>query len=205
MIFDWNVRVTDLAIIFATLIGPILAVWAAEIRQNKKTERDRREWIFRTLMSTRSTPLNPDRVAAINHIEFAFPRDKFPQVDDLRQQFRQQMRNADASSTDTGIAKAWRQRADDIYADLVVAVGRAIKVNVAKADVVESAYYPDGHAQSEFEAQEIRHLTLRVLKHGWPINIRAYVAEEPVAPAPPATPPVPTAPAKGGMLTPPQT
>ena len=67
-----------IAIIIATCAGPILAVWASEIRQLRKQNRDRREWVFRTLMTTRSTRLHPDHVSALNHIDFAFPQKILP-------------------------------------------------------------------------------------------------------------------------------
>lgn len=55
---------TALAIVIATISGPILAVWASEIRQHRRQASDRREWIFRTLMTTRSSRLNPDHITA---------------------------------------------------------------------------------------------------------------------------------------------
>jgi len=47
-----------LAIVSATISGPILAVWASEIRQQRRQATNRKEWVFRTLMTTRSTRLS---------------------------------------------------------------------------------------------------------------------------------------------------
>ena len=47
---DWSA----IAIVGATILGPVLAVWASEIRQRHRQGQDRKEWVFRTLMTTRS-------------------------------------------------------------------------------------------------------------------------------------------------------
>lgn len=39
----------DWAVLLATLLGPILAVWASEWRQRRRALYDRKEWVFRTL------------------------------------------------------------------------------------------------------------------------------------------------------------
>ena len=60
----------DWAVVFATLAGPILAVWASEWRQQHRAVRERKEWVFRTLMSTRAARLRIEHVGAINQIDF---------------------------------------------------------------------------------------------------------------------------------------
>lgn len=36
----------DWAVVFATLAGPILAVWASEWRQQRRALHERKEWVF---------------------------------------------------------------------------------------------------------------------------------------------------------------
>ena len=59
MTFDWNFKITDIAIVFATLFGPILAVQAQKWLERNREIKQRRAWIFRTLMATRATTLSP--------------------------------------------------------------------------------------------------------------------------------------------------
>ena len=73
MSIDWLIKATDIAIVFATLAGPILAIWASEWRQKNRQNQERKEWVFRTLMTTRSARLHPDHIQALNHILFSFP------------------------------------------------------------------------------------------------------------------------------------
>jgi len=56
----------DWAVVFATLAGPILAVWASEWRQRRRAVHERKEWVFRTLMTTRGAKMQPLHVEALN-------------------------------------------------------------------------------------------------------------------------------------------
>ena len=56
MEWEWKIRITDLIMIVAIIIGPIVAVRLTECLRHRKDVRDRKVHIFRTLMSTRSAP-----------------------------------------------------------------------------------------------------------------------------------------------------
>lgn len=178
--FDLHIKASDLAIIFATLVGPILAVWAAEWRQQSKVERDRREWVFRTLMSTRGARLLQEHVAAISHIEFAFPKSQYPGIDDARVLYRKQLRSRDSLSEDPAVRQAWQNRANDLFTDLLHLMALSLKVPFTKSEITEESYHPDAYFVSELELQQIRTLTLAVLRDGKPINIRP-ILDKPVA------------------------
>jgi len=179
MSIDWSVKATDVAIVFATVVGPILAVWAAEWRQKRKAQSDRREWVFRTLMTTRGARLSPDHVAAINHIEFAFPRGEFAEIDDARALYRKHLRSTDSASPEPAVRQAWFNRANELFAEMLHRMARSLGVSFPKSEITEESYYPDAFALSEAELNEIRALSLQVLKHGRPLNIR--VVNEPPA------------------------
>jgi hypothetical protein len=175
VIIDWSVKMTDVAIVFATIVGPILAVWAAEWRQHRKTEHDRKEWVFRTLMSTRGAKLRQEHVAAINHIEFAFTRKSCPGIDDARTLYRKHLKHPDAVSEDTAVRQAWGNKTNDLFADLLYLMAVDLKIPFTKTEITEESYIPDAHLYSELEWQEIRNLALQVLKNGRPINFRPII------------------------------
>jgi hypothetical protein len=172
---DWSIKMTDLAIVFATLIGPILAVWASEWRAQQKGAKDRKEWVFRTLMSTRGAKLRQEHVAAINHIEFAFPRQSCPTIDDARSMYRKHLKHPDSIAEDFALRAAWANKANDLFADLLYRMATDLKIPFTKTEIVEESYLPDAHVFSEQQWQEIRWLTLDVLKHGRPIHIRPII------------------------------
>ena len=59
----WNITLTtvDFAIIFATLLGPVLAVQAQKLLERQRDIKGWRLAIFRTLMATRAAMLSPTR------------------------------------------------------------------------------------------------------------------------------------------------
>jgi hypothetical protein len=172
MNIDWSVKATDILFVFATILGPILAVWASELRQQRKVQLDRKEWVFRTLMSTRGAKLRPEHVSAINHIEFAFPRQECPDIEDARSLYRKQLRNPSSLSEDMAVRDAWNTKANDLFADLLHRMALKLNIPFTKSNITEESYHPDAHFFTELELREIRNLTLQVLRDGRPINIR---------------------------------
>ena len=59
----------------AILVGPILAVLATRFLDNRRSARDQRLAVFKTLMRTRRTPTVPDHVGALNLVEIEFAND----------------------------------------------------------------------------------------------------------------------------------
>jgi hypothetical protein len=59
-------------IVFATLLGPILAVQAQRFIDLLRERRKAKLWVFQTLMTTRATPLHYEHVKALNHIDLTF-------------------------------------------------------------------------------------------------------------------------------------
>ncbi len=165
---DW----TAIAIVFATLAGPILAVWASEWRQQRRQLRDRKEWVFRTLMSTRAARLRSEHVAAINHIDFAFPRQSCAGVQDAWGLYRQHLRNPESLSQDPAVRQAWQNKANDLLADLLHQMAIDLNIPFSKTEITDNSYYPDAYVLEEFITQEIRRFALEVLKEGRPINVR---------------------------------
>lgn len=172
MNIDWSIKATDVAILFATVIGPILAVWAAEWRQQRKAQMDRKEWVFRTLMSTRGAKLRPEHVSAINHIEFAFTRKACPNIEDARSLYRKHLRSPNSVSEDTAVVDGWTNKANDLFAELLYLMAVQLKIPFTKSDITEESYYPDAYLHSELELHQIRKLTLEVLRDARPINIK---------------------------------
>lgn len=57
-------------------------------------------------------------------------------------------------------------------------MARALGVPFSKTEITDESYYPDAYVQTEAELNEIRALSLQVLKNGRPLNIR-LVGEPP--------------------------
>jgi len=161
---DWSAT----AIVFATLLGPILAVWASEIRQHRKSDRDRREWVFRTLMTTRASRLNPDHVAALNHIEFAFPQKSYPQVADAWGLYFAHL-HSPQGDTQESLAR-WTAEGYNLLVELLHQMANVLNIPFSKTSIQKSPYYPQGYVFTESQQIELRTLLLEALKHGLPIK-----------------------------------
>jgi hypothetical protein len=163
----------DWAIVFATIAGPILAVWASEWRQQRRALRERKEWVFRTLMSTRAARLRIEHVSAINQIDFAFPRESCAAVQDAWGLYRQHLRHPDSTSEDEGVRRGWQNKANDLIADLLHQMALDLGIAFSKSEITDNSYYPDAYLLDELEQRAIRHFVLQVLKDGRPITVRA--------------------------------
>ena len=123
----------DWAVVFATIAGPILAVWAAEWRQRGRTLQDRKEWVFRTLWSTRSTNLHPAHVEALNNIDFAFPQKEFPKIADA---WGLHFAHLCTPMGETNEGKLhWLDTANNLLADLVHLMALELKIPFSKTQV----------------------------------------------------------------------
>ena len=60
------------AIVFATLMGPILAIQAQKFLEELREYRDAKLWVFRSLMTTRMQRVSVDHVRALNMIDICF-------------------------------------------------------------------------------------------------------------------------------------
>jgi len=182
-------KATDVAIVFATLFGPIFAVLAADIRAKNKAQRDRQEWVYRTLVSTRGDKLRTDHVEAINNIEFAFPHAAYALLEDARKIYRAHLRNPDSISQVEAVRIAWRNKANELFADLLQQMADSLEIPFQRSEILQDSYRPDAHLINEVELGEIRTLLLSVLKNGRPINIRTVDDQHP-EPGVAAEPPV---------------
>ena len=167
----------DWAVVFATLVGPVLAVWASEWRQQRRALNERKEWVFRTLMTTRSTPLRQEHVAALNHIDFAFPQSKYPKISDAWGLYYVHL-NTPRGDTPDSYAR-WEESANSLLSDLIHLMASDLKIPFSKTQIKKPAYYPSGHVFTKGQQNELRTLLLQVLKDGRPINTRAVHDDKP--------------------------
>lgn len=72
MEWEWKIRITDIIIIFAIVLGSIIAVQITEYLRSTKDARNRKVHIFRNLMATRSAQLAAMHIEALNLVELEF-------------------------------------------------------------------------------------------------------------------------------------
>ncbi len=167
----------DWAVVFATIVGPILAVWAADIRAARKAQRDRQEWVFRTLMTTRRAKLQPHHVEALNHIDFAFPPASHSEVSEAWKLYQTQL-STSFGQTQEEFGR-WSDKLDSLFESLAHLMAKDLNIPFPKSLIKSGGYYPKGFVDAENQNTEIRSLLLEVLKGTRALPIKPLPSETP--------------------------
>ncbi len=159
MTWDYTFKVTDIAIIFATVMGPIFAVQVQKWVERGRADKARQQAIFSTLMATRATRLSPAHVEAINAIPVEFysrDRKAKPILDDW-QAYMSALNN---HQPDINILMLTRNNA---FYNLLHKMAKHLGYDFNRTELESSVYYPSGHQQAEQEQDVIRRGLVRLL------------------------------------------
>lgn len=173
MTWDSTIKVTDIVMIFAIIVGPLIAVQITEYLRNLKDVRDRKVHIFRTLMSTRSAPLLGVHIEALNLVELEFHSSK-----------QQERRVVDAwrlyltHLADRRYPKeTWGSRKDELLIELLYEMSLALGYSYDKSQIKSGAYYPSGYEDADSDHYETRKLWLEVLKGKRPLSMITQIID----------------------------
>jgi hypothetical protein len=176
--------ISDWAIVLATLLGPILAVQAQKWLERWRDYRNRKMWVFQTLMATRAAWLEPERVRALNMIDLVFYG---------RRRFGRNWR----SDTEQAVLDAWKivldelsdpwndkvnndarlTRRTDLFINLLVAMGEDVRYRFDRVQLKNGAYFPTGHGTTTAEQNELRRLAIQLLKGDRPLVVKPDQAQ----------------------------
>jgi hypothetical protein len=162
---NWSVKVTDLAIVFATLVGPFLAVYVTERQRKRADARNRRIHIFRTLMATRNATLAGTHIEALNLVELEFAGNS-AQVVDAWKMYKSHLADQHYPTDQ------WETRRRELMVELLFVMSRSLGYAFEKAQINTAAYYPGLYQQADIEMLDTRRLWLEVLqgKRALPIS-----------------------------------
>ena len=142
----------------AIFYGPIAALRIQRRLDEERASKDRKLYIFKTLMSNRATPLSPNWVQALNLIDVEFTansdkdkavRDAWKELNDLFADYKK-TKNAD-------------EKAAELSAVLLAAMGRSLGYDFDKVYLKKGAYYPEFLSKVEFEQHSLRQRILELL------------------------------------------
>lgn len=149
---DVTLRLTDILIVCATILGPVLAVQAQRWIERARERHNRRVAIFRNLMATRATILSPMHIEAINAVPIEF----YGQQKTLKDTVEKWKIYIDHLSQ-TGMDGAlWVQKRIDLYVDLLETMATALDYRFTKVELKREVYYPVGQSTLEAEQAVIR-------------------------------------------------
>ena len=166
-------NLTNLAIIFATLMGPVLAVQAQKWLEQGRAVRERRLAIFRVLMATRASTLSPGHVEALNAVpvEFYGTGGKLKAINDAWKLF------LDHHDGEPG-SEAWLQKRIDLFLDLLHLLAQYLGYGFSRAQLARDIYSPKVHADVEAEQTAIRKGLAKLLngEASLPMAVREFPA-----------------------------
>jgi hypothetical protein len=148
----WTFQISDMAIIVATLAGPILAVQAQKWLERGRAIQDRRNHIFRVLMGTRAATLSPGHVEALNAVpvEFYGTKGKLKQINDAWKLY------LDLHAPDLVTNEAWMQKRQDLFIDLLHLISQSLGYGFSRSQLARDIYNPRAHDELENEQTIIR-------------------------------------------------
>jgi hypothetical protein len=153
--WDDTIKITDVAIVIAAIVGPVLAVQAQVFLEKRRELRQRRSMIFHTLMRTRAANLSPDHVQALNSIPIEFYG--VPKITDV---FKSYISHLNLNPTTT---QGWADRRIDLLMDLLHKIAIKVGYKFDVAQLKSEFYSPVGHQTLENEQTSIRQGLARIL------------------------------------------
>ena len=152
--------VTDILMITATALSPLIAVQVTRYLDDRNEVRGRKLLIFKTLMATRAYTLAPVHVEALNRIdlEFSSKRKQEKDVLDVWQQYLDHLGNK------TMQIDAWAEKRVDLLVDLLHAMAHALGYDFNKTQIKNGTYAPIAHGRIEEEQEKVRQFTIELLE-----------------------------------------
>ena len=176
---------TDILMILATAVSPLIAVQVTRYLDDRNEERNRKLQIFKTLMATRSYNLSVAHVEALNRIDLEFSSDhpKEKAVLDVWQQYLDHLGNR------TLQGQAWDDKRADLLVELLHAMAQLFGYSFNKTHIKNASYSPIAHGRVEFEQGRMRQLALELLEGSRALSVKPATgqAAEAQVPEPPST------------------
>jgi hypothetical protein len=154
-----------IATIIAIIRGPIIALRIQRRIEEERATKDRKLWIFKTLMSNRATQMAPIFVQALNliDVEFTAPSEK-PVRDAWREaqdHYSEWGRKTQEQRKKEGSANP--EKAQELLSEMLVRMGNSLGYSFDKVYVKKGWYYPEGLGDMEQEGHALRKGLLRII------------------------------------------
>lgn len=150
----------EILTIIAIIIGPIVAVQIEKQLQKSRAEIERKNSIFKTLMSTRGTILSYSHVEALNRIDLEFSNEK--RYEKVISAWKEYLDNLSQKVTDDNIL-IWSAQNQELLSNLLFEMGNSLGYNFDKVIIKRNVYSPVAHGTVEKEMQAIRKGILDIL------------------------------------------
>ena len=160
----------DWLLIFSTILGPILAVQAQKWVELARDRRNRKSWIFHTLMATRANRTDVNHVQALNMIELAFYGRKMLRIHNRTKSeqsvldiWKEYLDLLNSSFTNDTLP-IWASKRDDLFVSLLHAISIDVGYSFDRVLLKNGAYAPAAHGDYFNEIANLRKFGIEVLE-----------------------------------------
>jgi len=170
------------ATVAAITYGPVFALNRSASKEVERESHKRRRDLVAALMKTRRMFMHPGHIAALNLIQL-----EYSNSNDVMELFRSYIRHlGDVVPAPGNDQQNFLARREDIFVDLLHAMGKTIGVEIDRMEIKRLAYLPIGVATEEEQQRRARQLLLETLegRRGFPVV--QFGSTAPPNPYPPA-------------------
>ncbi|MEN0036619.1 MAG: DUF6680 family protein [Cellvibrio sp.] len=164
------ITISDWLMMFAVILGPILAVQIQKFIDSRKENKERKIKVFRDLMTTRASTLAVQHVSALNMVGLEFNDKKYSKVINA---WKTYLDHLSSFPDDENLQKIWIEKRNDQLSDLLYEMGESLGFEFDKVHIKKAGYVPQAHVDKENEENFIRRKTVAILsqKDTVPISI----------------------------------
>jgi hypothetical protein len=165
--------ILGVAVVIATLLGPVLAIQASEYLQRRRDSASRKLEIFRRLMATRGYRLSDTHVQALNLIDIEFHDDA-----GVREAWKEYLDRLNTPAPEANPAPVYAQR-DEKFEALLHTMARSVGAPFGMTDVRRAFYTPQGHGDYQQAMEEIRGALLRIARGEAALPVEITLSPDP--------------------------
>lgn len=178
-----GIAASNWVMIFAIVMGPILAVQVQKILEGIKEGKERRIRVFKDLMATHASALAYQHVVALNMVGLEFHDKKYTKVLNAWKTYLDHL--GSFSKDDEAMAKVWVEKTNDLLSDLLYEMGSSLGFEFDKVHIKKAGYIPKAYADQENEQNFIRRSLVEVLmgNKSIPLNIVSFPVDPEAAEA----------------------
>ena len=152
-------QLNDWLIVTATLLSPLIALQISEFITRRRQVRDEQFRVFKTLMSTRASNLDPRHVECLNLIDVVF-HSLSKRETEIRRHWKQYLHHL----SDRNYPKdSWGAKRVELLVELLHSMAKFLGYDFDKTHITTQCYYPDGYGNLEDEQGTIRRSLAEIL------------------------------------------
>jgi uncharacterized protein YecE (DUF72 family) len=188
-----NIEIKDCLVVFATLMGPILAVQAQKWVEGVREQKGRKIRVFTQLMASRAARLSPDHVQALNMIDLVFygnfifgvhhrSRKEQAILDAWKEYIDNLREGADFAEAQQ---QAHYAKREELFLNLLYAMAQDVGYTFDRVQLKRGAYTPVAHEEIEADHRLLRKALIHAMSGETSLSMKvvqmppnAEVAEE---------------------------